>query len=128
MKHDKEFVNTLEDNIRKRGAMDKLISDRAQVEISKRVHDILRALFIDDWQSEPHCQHQNPAERRIQTVKRGTNTLLDRTGAPAYTWLLAILYVCFVLNFTYNAVINNVPMNLATGSTCDISPLLRFRF
>ena len=49
MKSDKQFVNTLEDNIRKRGEMDKLISDRAQVEISKRVHDILRALCIDDW-------------------------------------------------------------------------------
>ena len=92
------------------------------------MHDILRALFIDDWQSEPHRQHQNPAERRIQTVKRRTNTLLDRTGAPAYTWLLAITYVCFALNFTYNAVIDNVPMNLATGSTEDISPLLRFRY
>ena len=62
--------------------MDKLMSDRAQVEISKRVLDILRALFIDDWQSEPHRQHQNPAERRCQTVKRSNNTLLDRTGAP----------------------------------------------
>ena len=40
---DKEFVNTLEDQIRRRGAMDHLISDHAQVEISKRVHDILRA-------------------------------------------------------------------------------------
>ena len=34
--------------------MSKLISDRAQVKISKRVQDILRALFIDNWQSEPH--------------------------------------------------------------------------
>ena len=65
--------------------MDKLISDQAQVEISKRVHNILRALFIDDWQSKPHYQHQNPAGRKIQTVKRGTNTLLDKTGAPVYT-------------------------------------------
>ena len=63
MKTEKQFVNTLEDNIRKRGAMDKLISDRAQVEISNRVHDILRANCIDDWQSEPHHQHQNHAER-----------------------------------------------------------------
>ena len=31
MKTDKQFVNTLEDNIRQRGAMDKLISDRFQV-------------------------------------------------------------------------------------------------
>ena len=35
LKTDKSFVNTLEDVIRKRGAMTKLISDRAQVEISK---------------------------------------------------------------------------------------------
>ena len=55
MKNNKKFVNTLEDNIRKWGAIDELISNQAQVEISKRVHDILRALFIDDWQSKPHC-------------------------------------------------------------------------
>ena len=48
MKNDKEFVITLEDNIRKRAAMDKLISDWAQVEINKRVHNILRDLFIND--------------------------------------------------------------------------------
>ena len=59
---DKEFVNTLEDNIRKRGAMDTLISDSAQVETSKRVQDILRALIIGDHQSEPNYQHQNFAE------------------------------------------------------------------
>ena len=62
MKTEKQFVNTLEDNIHKRGAMDKLISDHAQVEISNRVHDILRANCIDDWQSEPYHQHQNHAE------------------------------------------------------------------
>ena len=54
----KEFVNTLEDQIRRRGAMDHLISDHAQVEISKRVHDILRAYAISNWQSEPYNQHQ----------------------------------------------------------------------
>jgi hypothetical protein len=66
MKSDKQFVNTLEDNIRRRGAPTKLISDRAQVEISAKVKDILHALCICDWQSEPHQQHQNPAERRYQ--------------------------------------------------------------
>ena len=48
MKTDKQFFNTLEDNIRKRGAMDKLISDSAQSDISNIVKDILRALFIDN--------------------------------------------------------------------------------
>ena len=62
MGSDKEFVNTLEDVIRKRGAMDKLVSGSAQVEISARVKNILRNLLIDDWQSEPHFQWQNFAE------------------------------------------------------------------
>jgi hypothetical protein len=42
VKTDKELINTLQDNIRKRGAMDKLISDRAQTEVSRKVLDILR--------------------------------------------------------------------------------------
>ena len=39
-----------------------------------------------------------------------------------------MLYVCFILNHTFNFNINNVPFNAATGSTCDISPMLRFYF
>jgi len=53
IKTDKQFVNTLEDNICDHGAPNKLISDRAQVEISKKVQDILCTLFIGSWQSEP---------------------------------------------------------------------------
>ena len=48
----KEFVNTLLDNIRSRGAPDKLISDSAKVEMSERVLDVTRNLLIDTWQSE----------------------------------------------------------------------------
>ena len=64
-----QFVNSLEDNIQKCGAMDKLVSNRAQTQIGKRVHDILRALFISSWQSELHQQQQNPAEHKYQTHK-----------------------------------------------------------
>ena len=103
MKTDKQFVNVLLDNIRCRGAMAKLISDSAQLEISNKVKDILRNLMISDWQSEPHQQHQNPAEQRYQDVKRLANTLLDRTGAPPSLWFLAMTYACFILNHTANA-------------------------
>jgi hypothetical protein len=41
LKTDKGFVNTLEDKIRKRGAMDNLISDCANAEMSERVKQIL---------------------------------------------------------------------------------------
>ena len=129
MKSDKQFVNTLEDNIRKRGAPTKLVSDRAQVEISDKVKDILRALCIGDWQSEPHQQQQNPAERKFQTVKRMTNTVLDHTGAPASTWLLCLMYVCFILNLAASASLGgHNPIFVGTGQSGDISPLLRFPF
>ena len=43
MKSGKQFVNTLEDNIRRWGAMDKLLSDSAKTEIFNKVMDIRRA-------------------------------------------------------------------------------------
>lgn len=129
MKTEKQFVNTLEDNIRKRGAMDKLISDQAQVEVSGRVLDILCSYVIDSWQSEPHYQHQNFAVRQYGRVKPLVNTLLNLTGAPAYCWLLALIYVCFVINHTAVGSLHwHTPMEKLTGSTPDIISLLCFWF
>ena len=50
IKSTKHFINTLSDNIRKRGAMDTLICDGGKYEISKRVTDLLCPLFIQDCQ------------------------------------------------------------------------------
>ena len=58
MKSVKQFVNTLEDNIRRQGAMDKLLSDSAKTEISNKVMDILRAYHISNWHSEPYHHYQ----------------------------------------------------------------------
>jgi hypothetical protein len=69
IKSNKQFVNTLLENITQHGAPTKLISDRAQVEISERVMQVLRPLHISTWQSEPHQQHQNPAKRQYQNIK-----------------------------------------------------------
>jgi hypothetical protein len=102
------------------------ISDSAQVQISKRILDVLRTLCIPSWQSEPYQQHQNPCEHRYQDIKPMTNTLLDRTGSLASTWLLAMGSVCFLLNHTYNGSIRTIPIQACTGSTPDISPLLQF--
>ena len=63
MKSGKQFVNTLEDNIRRRGAMEKLLSDSAKIEIFNKVRDILRAYHISNWHSEPYP--------RIRTLLNG---------------------------------------------------------
>ena len=108
--------------------MYKFTSDNAPSEMYNRVKEILRALFIYDWQSESHYQHQNFAVRRCQNVKRQTKTLLERTGTPSHTWLIAMMCICFSLNHVYNQIFRNIPMDVATGLTCDVSPLLRFHF
>ena len=69
IKSTKQFINTLSDNMRKRGAMDTLISDGGKYEISKRVTDLLHSLFIQDYQSEPYYQHQNKAENHFWTCQ-----------------------------------------------------------
>jgi hypothetical protein len=56
-------------------------------------------------------------------------TILDRTGSPAYLWLLCLMYVCFLLNITSSKDLNGyVPIKVLTGSMNDISPLLNFRW
>ena len=56
------------------------------------------------------------------------NTIMDQTGAPASWWLLCLMYVCYLLNYTYSSSIDAVPMQCLTGSTPDISPLTCFPF
>ena len=48
IKSQKQFINTLYDNIRFRGAMTTLITDGGRYEISKKVADLLRSLFISN--------------------------------------------------------------------------------
>ena len=54
-----------------------------------------------DWQSEPYHQNQNPGEWRYRTIKAWANTIMNRTGAPAYCWLLTLQYV--ILNLISTA-------------------------
>ena len=129
MRSGKQFVNTLEDNICRCSAMDKLISDSAKNEISHKVKDILRAYNISDWQSEPYHQNENPAEWRYRTIKAQTNTIMNRTGAPAHCWLLTLQYLCYILNHISTASLGGqVPLQVLYGVTPDISIILLCTF
>ena len=129
MKSGKQFVNTLEDNIRRRGAMDKLLSDSAKTEISKKVMHILGAYHISNWHSEPYHQNQNPAEWRYRTIKSWTNTVMNRSDAPANCWLLCMIYVCYILNHIACGALNgSIPLLVLYGITPDISIMLLYTF
>ena len=129
LKSQKQFVNTLEDNIRFRGAMTKLISDYAKVEISNRVKDILRMYHSSSWNSEPYHQNQNPAEGRYCTLKSWTNTIMNRSGAPADCWLLCMIHASYILNhLSCEALGGNVPLGMLYGVSPDISIFLLYTF
>ena len=129
MRSVKQFVNTFEDNIHRHSAMDKLISDSAKNEISHKVKDILRAYNINDWQSEPYHQNQNPAEWRYRTINAWATTIMNRTGAPAHCWMLTLQYVCYILNHISTASLGGqVPLQVLYGVTPDISIMLLYTF
>ena len=129
IKTEKQFIQTLQENIRRRGAMDILISDRGKVEVSKQCHNILRAYCIKDWQSEPHYQHQNFAERKYSQIKPLVNRLLNSTGAPPEIWLLALEHVARVLNHTANKTLRwRTPLQALTGIRPDISSIMIYQF
>ena len=129
LKSQKQFVNTLEDNIRFRGAMTKLISDYAKVEISNKVKDILRMYHSSSWNSEPYHQNQNPAEGRYCTLKSWTNTIMNRSGATADCWLLCMIHASYILyHLSCEALGGNVPLGMLYGVSPDISILLLHTF
>ena len=109
--------------------MDTLISDGGKYEISKRVTDLLRSLFIKDYQSEPYHQHQNRL-KSICLAKRYTNTVMNTSGCPACCWLLCLQYICVVLNhLAPSPTLQGIcPVQALEGTTPDISFLLHFSF
>ena len=124
MRSGKQFVNTLEDNICRHGAMDKIISDSAKNEIPHKENDILRA-YINDWQSEPYHQNQNPAESRYRTIKAWANNIMNRTSAPAHCWLLTLQYMCYILNHIPTASLGGqAPLQVLYDVAQDISIML----
>jgi transposase InsO family protein len=90
MKNESNMAGTIKDFIRFYGAPKSLFSDNAIPQISHAVQEILRMYAIKAFQCEPHHQHQNSAGRRTQKVKKVTNQMVDRTGAPSNLWLLCV--------------------------------------
>ena len=55
--------------------MDTIMTDGGKYEIFKKVADLLRSLFIKQYETEAYHQHQNKAEQCYGVVKRCINTL-----------------------------------------------------
>ena len=129
MSTEKEFVNTLMDNSKQQGAMDKLISDSAKVETSQQVKDILWTLIINDWQSKPNYQHQNFAKHWWKHLKQNVNWFMNYHNVAPEVWLLCTEWVADVMNHMAEESLGDVPpLQVLLGHTINISILLIFLF
>ena len=112
MKSGKQFVNTLEDNVRRQGEWTMLLSDSAKTEISNKVMDILRAYHISSWHSKPYLQNQNPAECQHN---------------HEHVWCSCKLLVS--LNYiACSALSGSIPLLVLYSITADISLMLLYTF
>ena len=85
----------------------------------------VRAYHISNWHSEPYHQNQNPAEWWYRTIKSWTNTVMNRSGAPANCWLLCMIYLCHILSHIACGALNgSIPLLVLYGITPDISIML----
>ena len=122
IKSTKQFINTLSDKIRKWGAMDTLIIDGGNYDISKGVTDLLDSLFIQDFQSESYHQDQNKTETCFGPAKRYTNTVMNTSGYLACCWLLCLQYIFVVLHHLASPTLQGIcPDQALQGTTPDIS-------
>jgi hypothetical protein len=127
MTSEHDMYHTLEDFICQEGAPDALLSDDAKAQIGKNVQQILRMYCIADFLCEPHYQHQNYSERRIQELMKTDTALLDCAGTPAAFWLLTILYVIKLMNHLAVASLDwKTPLEVAHGQKPDFLPFLQF--
>ena len=129
IKSTKQFINTLSDNIRKRGAMDTLISDGGNYDISKGVTDLLHSLFIQDYQSESYHQDQTKTETCFGPAKHCTNTAMNTSGYLACCWLLCLQYILVILHHLASPTLQGIyPGQALQGTTPDISFMLHSSF
>jgi hypothetical protein len=129
MRRESEGPAALEDLVRDIGAPTFLRNDNSKMQTGLKWRDVLRKYCIGEQTTEPHHPQQNPAERRIQEVKKFSQKIMDRTGAPSFLWLFCMLYVVYLLNRTAQEQLNwRTPHEMALGETPDLSALLQFAF
>jgi hypothetical protein len=100
MQRESQGPQALEDFIRDIGAPHDIRSDNAKMQTGVEWSKICRQYNIAQQTTEPHHLWQNPAERKIQEVKKYVSTIMDCTHCPSKLWFLCTLYVVYLLNCT----------------------------
>ena len=106
MSTESEGSNSFRKYIKEYGAPLHIHNDNSKMQTSRAWTKLTNQYNIATSTTEPYHPNQNPAERRIQTVKARTRAILDATGAPSSVWIYAVHYVTDLLNFTADPSLN----------------------
>ena len=129
MRSESEGPSRLQDLIREIGAPFHIHNDNSKMQTSEAWRELERTYNISDSTTEPHNPQQNPAERKIKTVKNGILRLMDKTDTPDILWFLCCLYWCGLLNVIALRKLNwRTPTEKAFGITPDISAYLHYEW
>jgi hypothetical protein len=129
MKREGEGLSSLQQFVTDWGAPDCIRRDNSQMQNSEGWKSFERKMQIKSETSEAHNQQMNPAERRIQTIKSGTNQLMDRTNTPKNMWLECMIYYSSILNMIcLERLGGRNAYEVAFGHSIDISPFIQFEW
>ena len=93
------------------------------------VMEIRNVVLILCAQSKLETCSTNMFNFPYRTIKAWTNTVMNRSGAPANSWLLCHIHVCYLLShIACVALDGKIPLFTLTSITSDISILLLFTF
>ena len=128
LRRESQVPGSYQDFCNEVGMPNELITDNSKVQSGKKFAKINRENRTKHIFSTPHCQNQNPAERKIQDVKHRAILVLYQSGAPLVFWCYAIQFVTDCLNHTSKSKLDkSTPIEMLTGNTPDIS-MFRYAF
>ncbi|MGH3054321.1 MAG: hypothetical protein ACRDL7_05015, partial [Gaiellaceae bacterium] len=124
MKAEREGPGALQDFIRYVGCPLRLHNDRSKMELNLKIKKICRDAYIPQSTTEAYHPWQNPAERRIQEIKKAAEYFMDSTSADTKAWGFALLHAVWCLNRVATKSLGYItPYEYAIGETPDISAL-----
>ncbi|MGH7955328.1 MAG: hypothetical protein ACREOZ_05140 [Gloeomargaritales cyanobacterium] len=120
MKAERDGPAALQDFIRYVGCPSCLRNDRSKMQLNEKIKKICRGAYIPQCTTESYHPWQNPAERRVQELKKVATYVMDQLAAPEQTWGHALLHSLWCLNRVATKSLGYVtPYEYAIGETPD---------
>ena len=129
MKRESEGIEALHQFVTDWGAPNVIRRDNSKMQNSKAWKAFERKMQIKSETSEPENQQQNPAERRIQTIKANVNQIMDKTNCPDEMWFECMTYIASILNMiAMERLGGRNAIEVALGHSVDISAYIQYEW